>query len=402
MGEWKESEIGSIPNHWNLSPFHGIIAGGAVSYGIVQPGTHQEVDSVPIIRINNIKNGQIVPEDVMKVSQTVEAKYRRTRLEGGELIVTVVGSVGDALIVPEKYKGWNVARAVSVSRVLEGFDPHFIKYCFSTDQIKHQLYGQTNDTVQPTLNLSSLKEILFPIPPLPEQKAIAEVLSSLDDKIDLLHRQNKTIESLAQTLFRQWFIEEADDGWKPGMLSDVSNNIRKSVSIAGIPDEVKYVALEHIEKRHIALYSCGEGKTVASNKSEFQRNDILFGKLRPYFHKVSFAPFSGICSTDILVIRPKEEIFFPYCLFAYFQDEVVDYSDLASEGTRMPRTNWEILGNYPIAIPDRETLRRFNEVALPSIEKIESNVAQIASLGTMRDALLPKLMSGEALTGIRN
>jgi type I restriction enzyme S subunit len=305
-----------------------------------------------------------------------------------------IGRSGNSIGVAHYYeKDFWAHNTVLYGKEFYGSDPKFIYFLLKSIDFKSLDAG----SAIPSLNRNHVHPITVRVPiEIDEQKAIAEVLSSLDDKIDLLRRQNNTLESLAQTLFRQWFIEEADDSWKTGTLSDISINVRKSVSVAGISDEVKYVALEHIEKRHIALYACGEGKTVASNKSEFKRNDILFGKLRPYFHKVCFAPFSGICSTDILVIRPKEEIFFPYCLFAYFQDEVVDYSDLASEGTRMPRTNWEILGNFSISIPDRETLRRFNEVALPSIEKIEANVAEIASLNTMRDALLPKLMNGEA------
>ena len=216
MSEMIETEIGFLPNHWQIKSFEEIIEKGSLSYGIVQTGFPKEYNSVPVIRVNNIKNGKINPEDVMKVDEEIEAKYKRTRLKGGELLLTVVGSVGNAVIVTDEFINWNVARAVSVSRISNDYDKHFIKYCFLTEYVLHQMYGQTNDTVQPTLNLSSLKEIKFPVPPLPEQIQIATILSSLDDKIDLLHRQNKTLEQLAETLFRQWFVEEE---WG-GSLSD--------------------------------------------------------------------------------------------------------------------------------------------------------------------------------------
>ena len=198
-------------SEWQEYKFSDLLVDQSISYGIVQPGFHIEIDSVPIIRVNNIKNGKIKTDDVLKVSSEIERKFLKTRLEGGELLITVVGSIGECAIVPISLKGWNVARAVSVARIDEAFDKRFIKYCFKSEELIFQMYGNTNDTVQPTLNLSSLKELILSLPSLPEQKDIASVLSSLDDKIDLLHRQNTTLERMAETLFRHWFVEEALD-----------------------------------------------------------------------------------------------------------------------------------------------------------------------------------------------
>lgn len=142
---------------WKTIAFSDVLVDESISYGIVQPGSHTEINCVPIIRVNNIKNGYIKTDDVMKVSAEIEEKYQRTRLIGGELLITVVGSVGECAIVPGELRGWNVARAVSVARIKDSYDKRFIKYCFKSEDIKFQMYGNTNDTVQPTLNLSSLK-----------------------------------------------------------------------------------------------------------------------------------------------------------------------------------------------------------------------------------------------------
>ncbi|MBK9221923.1 MAG: hypothetical protein IPO16_07330 [Saprospiraceae bacterium] len=144
-------------NAWKEYEFSELLVDDSISYGIVQPGFPTS-DGIPIIRVNNIKNGKIDTDEVLKIDVEVEKKYNRTRLVGGELLVTVVGTVGECAIVPEKLKGWNVARAVSVARIKDGFDKRFIKYAFKTDDIIFQMYGNTNDTVQPTLNLSSLKK----------------------------------------------------------------------------------------------------------------------------------------------------------------------------------------------------------------------------------------------------
>jgi len=258
-----------------------------------------------------------------------------------------------------------------------------------------ELVSKKTGSGQQNLNGKIIKEIEIDLPSLPEQKAIASVLSSLDDKIDLLHRQNKTLEAMAETLFRQWFIEEAKEDWEDAVLGDIATNVRVNATTESIESDEIYIGLEHIERRHIALSQHGIGSDVASNKSRFKKHDILFGKLRPYFHKVCIAPFDGICSTDILVLRAKKEVLITFTLFAFFQDSVVEYANLASGGTRMPRADWGSLSQYPIAIPPVDLLHQFNDLVLPSIEKIHTNLVQIQTLENLRDTLLPKLMSGE-------
>lgn len=249
-------------------------------------------------------------------------------------------------------------------------------------------------TAVPIVNKGDFENLHTTLPDYTEQKAVASVLSSLDDKIDLLHRQNKTLEAMAETLFRQWFVEEAEGGTDT-ILSEFAENIRENVKVEDLIGLSHYVGLEHIPRNCIALSNWGKPHELASNKSAFIENDILFGKLRSYFHKVVFAPINGVCSTDILVIRPKKKEWFAFCLFWFFSKEVVDHSDLGSGGTRMPRTNWDVLSSYPIPKPDIETIEKFNEIVWPIISKISSNIFQIRTLEKLRDTLLPKLMSGE-------
>lgn len=233
------------------------------------------------------------------------------------------------------------------------------------------------------------------IPSLPEQKAIAGILSNLDDKIDLLQRQNATLEAMAETLFRQWFIEEAQEDWEEFSLDCIADNIKEQAIPAALDCNTPYVGLEHIDKKNISLNRVGVSSEISSNKFYFRKYDILFGKLRPYFHKVCFAPFNGVCSTDILVIRPKQKTILPFCLFAFFQKDLIDFSDYASSGTRMPRTNWNILSQYKMKKPPCDKIKKFNIICQKYIDKIEKNQKQIRTLEKLRDTLLPKLMSGE-------
>ena len=148
-------------------------------------------------------------------------------------------------------------------------------------------------------------------------------------------------------------------------------------------------------RKQIALDSWDTAADIASNKFIFKKGNILFGKLRPYFHKVGIAFISGVCSTDILVLGSKRKDLFSFLLMVLSSDEFIKYVTLASEGTRMPRTSWEYMKEYPIYIPDNSVVSAFNDLVKASTNKIENNVFQIQTLTQIRDVLLPKLMSGK-------
>ena len=358
------------------------------------------LDGVPVIRGNNLSlniGKKFIDEGFVYISDE-KANELNTWAIKNDIIFTAVGTIGQVGLLKgsEKYTSYIISNKQLRFRVnLDRLNPYFAYYWFASDRVVEEIKQRNTGSSVPLINLPVLKSLTVNVPPLPEQKAIANVLSSLDDKIDLLHRQNKTLEAMAETLFRQWFIEEAKEDWEDGCLGDIAMNIKDAVQTPKIKDEWLYVGLEHISRRNIALNQHGYGRDVSSNKFYFKQNDILFGKLRPYFHKVCFSPIEGICSTDILVLRPIKSELFAFSLFAFYQDDVVEFANLGSGGTRMPRTDWNILKSFPIVLPDKDTIIKFNDVIIPSLKKITENISQIQTLEKLRDNLLPKLMSGE-------
>lgn len=298
------------------------------------------------------------------------------------------GNLGNAFLYRTDFWAHNTTLYV---REFKGNDELFVYYLLKSIDFKQFNVG----SAVPTLNRNHIHPLDIKCPPLPEQKAIAGVLSSLDDKIDLLHRQNKTLEAMAETLFRQWFIEEAEDNAPSVSLNHFADNIKRLVDIKNLKKYEFYVGLEHIPRKSISLQEHGSPDQLNSSKFHFINGDILFGKLRPYFHKVVLAPFQGVCSTDILVIRAKKREWLPFCLFWFFSKDVVDYSDIGSGGTRMPRTSWEMLSSYKVPSPDQTRILQFNEIVYPILDKIFANQKQIVCLTDNRNTLLPKLMSGE-------
>jgi type I restriction enzyme S subunit len=387
-------------SRWKEYKFSELLIDNSISYGIVQPGSHSEINSVPIIRVNNIKNGYIKTDEVLKVSSSIEENYTRTRLVGGELLITVVGSVGECAIVPDNLKGWNVARAVSVARIKKEFDKKFIKYAFKTGDIIFQLYGSTNDTVQPTLNLSSLKDLKFKVPSLPQQSAIASILSSLDDKIDLLHRQNKTLEQLAETLFRQWFVEEAKESWEVVNLGQFVKTNQRNISKDYVFTEIEYLDTSSLTEGIVNETQNLFLKNAPSRaKRLVQNNDILISTVRPdQKHygiinnpKKYLVASTGFCVITCIDINP----YFVYLLLT--NDEMTQYLHSIAEGSTStyPSLKPSDIEKIEFQNPPESKMEEFGKIAADCWTKIYTNQTQIRTLTQTRDTLLPKLMSGE-------
>ncbi len=234
-------------------------------------------------------------------------------------------------------------------------------------------------SAQPSLNRNFVHPVSVLIPPPSEQREIANVLGALDDKIELNRRMNQTLEAMARALFKSWFVDfdpvrakaeggipglpkpiadlfptrlvdaelgEIPEGWVVGMLGDVAQQLRRSVQPDQIDPGTPYIALEHMPRRCIALSEWGIANGLESNKFEFQADEILFGKLRPYFHKVGVAPVDGVCSTDIVVVAPRSEPWFGLVLEHISSDTFIKHTDASSTGTKMPRTSWQEMARY--------------------------------------------------------
>lgn len=135
---------------------------------------------------------------------------------------------------------------------------------------------------------------------------------------------------------------------------------------------------------------------MGSNKSRFLASDILFGKLRPYFHKVGVPPVDGVCSTDIVVIRPMFRELRAFVLGHVSSNDFVDYANAGSSGTRMPRTRWSDMAAYPMAVPPLSLCRAFGDVERPLLDAIRRSIFEARTLAMLRDALLPMLVNGQA------
>jgi type I restriction enzyme, S subunit len=290
--------------------------------------------------------------------------------------------------------------------------PKFYAYCFRTRLIRQALTAQGGGTNINNLNQDILNALEVPFPPLPIQRRIAGILSAYDELIENSQRRIKILESMARALYREWFVHfrfpghesvprvpsplgEIPRGWEVKRLGDVAEEMRRNVPKGLLEDPAPFVGLEHIPRRVLALDAWESTTELGSNKLEFKKGEVLFGKIRPYFHKVSVAPFDGLCSADTIVIRSRKPEHYAIVVGCVSSDDFVARATATSNGSKMPRASWTVLAEHQITIPPSTVAQEFSAVIEPAIVQMQALVFQTRNLRRTRDLLLPRLLSGQ-------
>ena len=273
----------------------------------------------------------------------------------------------------------------------------FLYYFLKHASLNQHAGGSSHPLVTQTL-LNSL-EYNFCTNPV-EQKAIAEVLSSLDDKIDLLHRQNKTLEALAQILFRQWFIEEAGDEWEEVSIGDFVKTNASTLKKDTTLKTIQYLDTSSLTKGKIdTLQNLELNDAPSRAKRIVKHNDVLISTVRPnqkHYGIIKNPTEDLIVSTGFCVIScEKINPHFIYILLT--TKDMTEYLHSIAEGSTStyPSLKPSDIEAVEFLLPPEEKLKVFSEYADDAWTKIDNNHIQIKTLENMRDTLLPKLMSGK-------
>lgn len=255
---------------------------------------------------------------------------------------------------------------------------------------------------------SDLQELNVIFPPLYIQNKIAQILSYYDDLIENNQKQIKLLEEAAQRLYKEWFVDlrfpghestpivdGVPEGWNRGILGDIVTETGEKVSKEKRDIFDYYLPIDCLPKKSLGYVTTNEIKLAESSLVSFAPGDILFGAMRPYFHKVVVARDSGLTRTTCFVLNTPKKVFWAYAVMLMFSPDTVDYASQISVGTTMPYTRWKDFKNMPILIPEESCACKFGEIVCPIIEKINGSAKQVMLLQQVRDRLLPKLMSGE-------
>mgnify|MGYP006429116913 CR=1 FL=1 len=275
-----------------------------------------------------------------------------------------------------------------------------------------------------------LRNLPFPEFSIEEQRQRGHLASLLDRKIENNQKIAATLEEMARALYRSWFVDfdpvhakaageqpaYMDEGttalfpdrfganglpvgWGYGSLSDLANNPKTGVKPNEIDASTPYIGLEHMPRGSIRLSRWSTAEGINSQKYKINHGDLLFGKLRPYFHKVGLSAIDGVCSTDIVVIRPVKQEWRSFVLSLISSSDFVAYTNAASSGTRMPRTSWNAMKEYKVALPPLPIAAAFESLIEVIWERILADIHTAHKMADLRDTLLPKLMSGEIHVG---
>ena len=282
------------------------------------------------------------------------------------------GNLGNAFLHKDDFWAHNTTLYV---KDFKGNYEIFIYYFLKSFDFKQFNVG----SAVPTLNRNHIHPLDVSLPPLPEQKAIASVLSSLDDKIDLLHRQNKTLEAMAETLFRQWFVEEAQEDWEDGCLGDVIDLVYGK----GLKKEIR------TGTGYPVIGSSG----VVGYHSDFlvEGPGIVIGR-KGTLGKVIYLWDNFFPIDTTYYIKSKVES--AGLLYEYFLLKTLNFEEMNSDSA-VPGLNRDIALSTEIKIAPLGKLQKFNQFTSTFIDKLRDNTKQIHTLEKLRDTLLPKLMSGE-------
>lgn len=424
--------LGQIAERGELSIFTG-------PFGSALHAHEYQSAGVAVIPTEAIAPGRLIHHKIVRISKDKASELARYRIYPGDIVFARRGvqACGLSALVRERDGEAIAGTGVIALRIIapDKIDPGYLSFAVgapaSVQWLKHHAIGAT----MPNLNSTVVLSLPIRLPDIDEQRAIAHILGTLDDKIELNRRMNETLEDMARAIFKSWFVDfdpvrakasgeppesicrrlgltsdllalfpdrlvdselgEIPEGWESGILGDVAEHPRRGIQPGEIAPNTPYIGLEHMPRRCIALSEWGDADGVESNKFEFKWGEILFGKLRPYFHKVGVAPVDGVCSTDIVVITPKTKEWFGFVLGHVSSDAFVEHTNAGSTGTKMPRTNWTDMSRYAIAVPAEPLAEAFTSLIQPFIDLMNVAIHQARTLTDIRNALLPKLISGE-------
>lgn len=404
MSEWKETELGEIANV-QTGPF-----------GSQLKNEQYITGGTPVVTVEHIKDFRITNFNFPSITEDDRERLSKYLMRTGDILFTRVGSVDLSAYVNKSQDGWMFSSRMLRVRPNKEINSRFLSYFFQQKSFRDYILNISVGATMPSINTGILKTIPISYPSLPEQTAIASVLSSLDDKIDLLHRQNATLEKMAETLFRQWFVEEAKDEWKEirlGSIVEVINGVSyKSDDLNS--STTSMVTLKSFDRnggfrmdgfkeytgKFKEQHILKEGDLVVAHTDITQEAEVIGNPVmvigNPKYETLVF-------SMDLVKVISKSENYtneFLYLLMKSreFKEHCLGYSN----GSTVLHLSKKAIPEYEMKLPPNSLINEFSKKVKPLVQKQFRNQTQIRTLTALRDTLLPKLMSGEVTVEIQS
>ena len=366
-------------------------------------------DGTPVVMPKDLISGKISEQSIARVGAEHVQRLQRHIIQNGDILYSRRGDVGRCAFATERETGWlcgtGCLRVTVNPRVA---DKKFVFYQLQQSSTIGWVEKHAVGATMLNLNTTILSNIPVFLPPIETQHRIADILSAYDDLNENNRKQITLLEEAAQRLYKEWFVDlrfpgyehtkitdGVPEGWKAATLGDICSIRKNTLSPSKIDSGLPYIGLEHMPRKDICLSEWGDSSEVNSNKFRYYEDDILFGKIRPYFHKVGFAINNGMASTDAIILKSENGLW-ALLLMTVSSIDFVNYtSQKCKEGAKMPRADWNQMKAYPILIAHVGVQKLFENQIYIITRNIKALALQSRILAEARDRLLPKLMSGE-------
>jgi type I restriction enzyme, S subunit len=399
--------VDKFPAEWKLLPLEDCMA-ALIDYRGVTP--KKSSFGIPLVTAKIIKNGRLLNVNEYIPTEDYDEWMRRGLPEPGDVLMTTEAPLGEIAQLDARKVA--LAQRVITLRGKPGLlDNTFLKFLMMSDFIQHQLKAHSTGTTVLGIKQSELRKVNLVIPPLNEQRAIAELLGSLDNKIELNKHMNTTLEALASGLFKAWFIDSEEvKGWNTGTLSEIAYFVKG----------VSYRSSELVDISNTALVTlkCMErgggyredGLKPFSGKYKPSQRVLPGEVVIAYTDLTQAADVVGraarvepnenhpilVASLDMVIVRPKEKPYSPEYLYSVLsRSEFADYAYSYTNGTTVLHLSSKALPEYPIKIPPEGKVEEYTNAVSPIYAQIDNNKGQSRTLAILRDTLLPRLMRGE-------
>ena len=394
MSEWKEYRLGDVGK---------IVTGKTPKTAI----TDNYGGNIPFLSPSDNMELKYVPITARHLTEKGLADVKSCLIPENSVCVSCIGSdMGKSVITVRPIVTNQQINSIIPS---SNFDTNFLYYILQNKKREIKFLGR-NGTAVPILNKSAFSNLTIFAPELDEQRSIASILSSLDSKIENNRKICANLEAQAQALFKHWFIDFAPfkdgkfveselgmipEGWRVGTLTDILENIKDTTKQGDYP-ELPYLPIDSIPMNSFLVKDIKDNSEAQSSLILFKKYDILIGAMRVYFHRVIPAPFDGITRSTCFVVRPKDWNYYSFALCSVNSNQAILHAQKTSKGSTMPYAVWEGgLGAFSIVIPPETVAREFDNLIMKYINIIQYAYFENQKLTSLRDSLLPKLMSGE-------
>ena len=364
----------------------------------VADGTHDTPKPLDVgeylITSKHITSGKIDLSSAYKISKEDFHQINlRSKVDKWDVLITMIGTVGEVALVDHEPN--YAIKNIGLFKCGDETKARWLKYYLQSPDGKAEILSRMGGTTQEYIALGELRNLPISFPPLPEQRAIAGVLSSLDDKIDLLHRQNKTLEGMAEAVFRECFIENPQPHWLEQGLDKIATFLN-GLPCQKYPPDGFSQALPVIKIRELRTGTNEDSDLATANvPPEYIVNDgdILFswsGSLEV----VIWSFGKGVLNQHLFKVSSVK---YPKWFFYFWiKHHLSEFRGIAKDkATTMGHIQRHHLSDAVVLIPDKDSFDIFHNRIGPLFNKMTNNLIALRKTAHLRDALLPKLMSGE-------